>query len=153
MDWNSTKADGARVALAIAKLPSRVPVIDPRYGGLLWLQIGGPGGSGIEFLRKHGKTVQTIVDSNLDPSDPHHGPIPLKYFDIIGIDPRGVNNTTPRLSCFPTPGSRDVWTLQSSAEGMIGSSNTAFYNLWARAEALGRGCSAKFKERKKEKID
>ena len=146
MDWNSTKADDARVSLAITKLPSRVPVTDPRYGGLLWLQIGGPGASGIEFLRKHGKTIQTIVDSDLDPSDPHHGPISPKYFDIIGIDPRGVNNTTPHLSCFPTPGSRDLWMSQSSAEGMIGSSDVSFHNLWARAEALGKGCSARFRE-------
>lgn len=149
MDWNSTNADGARVSLAISKLPSRVAVTDSKYGGLLWLQIGGPGASGIDFLRKHGKTVQSIVDSDLDPSDPHHGVIPLKYFDIIGIDPRGKNNTIPSLSCFPTPGSRDLWTLHSSAEGMIRSSDGSFYNLWARVEALGKRCSARFRESEK----
>ncbi|CAD6589123.1 MAG: hypothetical protein ASARMPREDX12_003607 [Alectoria sarmentosa] len=150
MDWNSTKTDGPRVSLAIAKLPSKVPVTDPRYGGLLWLQIGGPGASGIEFLRKHGKTIQMIVDSDLDPLGPHHDYPPLKYFDIIGIDARGVNNTTPRLSCFPSPVSRDLWMLQSSAEGMIGSSEVAFSNIWARAEALGRGCSARVRESENE---
>ena len=146
MDWNNTSADGARVSLAIAKLPSKVHVTDPRYGGLLWLQIGGPGGSGVEFLRKHGKTIQTVVDSDLDPSDPNHESRPLKYFDILGIDPRGVNNTTPRLSCFPTPVSRDLWMLQSSTEGIIGSSDVSLKNHYARAEALGRGCSARFRE-------
>lgn len=150
MDWNSIKTDGPHVSLAIAKLPSKVPVTDPRYGGLLWLQIGGPGASGIEFLRKHGKTIQAIVDSDPDPSGLHHDPPLLKYFDIIGIDARGVNNTTPRLSCFPTPVSRDLWMLQSSAEGIIGSSEASFSNLWARAEALGRGCSARIKKSKNE---
>ena len=148
MDWNGTDADGPRVSLAIAKLPSKVPVTDPRYGGLLWLQVGGPGGSGTEFLRKHGETIRTIIDSDVDPSGPYNDPS-LKYYDILGFDPRGVNNTTPRLSCFPTPLSRDLWMLQSSAEGIIGSSDASFSNIWARAETLGKGCSARLRDSQK----
>ena len=145
MDWNNIEDNSSRVTLAIVKLPSKVAVTDPRYGGLLWLQIGGPGGSGVEFLRKHGKTIQAVIDSDLDPLDTQAQSVSPNYFDIIGIDPRGINNTTPRLSCFPTPLSRDLWSLQSNAEGMIGSSKTSFSNLWARAEALGTGCSARFR--------
>lgn len=142
MDWNSTDPDGHRVNLAIAKLPAKVPVTDPRYGGLLWLQTGGPGSSGVNFVLIHGKTVQMIVDSKLDPSIAQYDPSNIpKYYDILGMDPRGINNTTPRISCFPDMLSRDVWNLQSRAEGIIGTSETSLETLWARAGALGEGCS------------
>ena len=142
MDWNSTDPDGHRVSLAIAKLPAKVPVTDPRYGGLLWLQIGGPGSSGVNFVLNHGKTVQMIVDSKLDPSTTQYDPLDLsKYYDVLGMDPRGINNTTPRISCFPDMLSRDVWNLQSRAEGLIGTSENSLENLWARKNALGEGCS------------
>ncbi len=92
----------------MVKLPSKVPVTDSRYGGALWLQPGGPGVSGIGFLQRHGKAVQMIIDSEIDASDPpDKSPMKLpKYFDLISIDPRGVNNTTPRFSCFQTAISR-----------------------------------------------
>lgn len=142
MDWNNTEPNNPRVGLALIKLPARVPVTNPRYGGLLWVQIGGPGSSGVDFILKHGKTYQMIVDSDLDPAiegiDAHDT---SKYYDILGMDPRGVNNTTPRYSCFPTAASREIWTLQSDAQGIIGSSNTAFDSVFERTKALSEGCS------------
>ena len=70
--------------------------------------------------------------------------VPPTYQSIMtssGMDPRGINNTTPRISCFPDMLSRDVWKLQSRAEGIIGTSEHSLENLWARASALGEGCS------------
>ena len=146
MDWNNTEPGNPRVGLAIIKLPAKVPVSDPRYGGLLWVQIGGPGSSGVEFIIKHGKTYQMIVDPRLDPSvadiDIHSSP---KYYDILGMDPRGVNNTTPRYACFPTATSRDIWSLQSIAQGIIGSSDKAFDNIYERSKALSESCSKRAK--------
>ena len=142
MDWNNTEPGSPRVSLAIIKLPARVHVTDPRYGGLLWVQIGGPGDSGVDFIMKHGKTYQMIVDSSVDPSiddiDLHNPP---KYYDVLSVDPRGVNNTTPRYSCFPNAASRDIWSLQSDAQGMIGSSSHALDNVFERSKSLGEGCS------------
>lgn len=147
MDWNSTNPDGARVQLAITKLPAKVPVSDPRYGGLLWLQIGGPGSSGVSFAIRHAKTVQMIIDSPLDSADQKYDSgNPPKYYDILGMDPRGVNNTRPSFSCFPDTMSRDIWRLKSDAEGVLWSSDSALTNLWARNQALGKGCTQRAHE-------
>ena len=142
MDWNSTEPGNPRVGLAVIKVPAKVPVTDPRYGGLVWVQIGGPGSSGVDFIIKHGKTYQMIVDAQLDPSvadiDIHSS---LKYYDILGMDPRGVNNTTPRYSCFPTAATRDIWSLQSAAQGIIGISDNAFDGVFGSSKALSESCS------------
>ena len=82
-----------------------------------------------------------IVDSPLDAFDEYDETDPPKYFDILGFDPRGVNNTTPRLTCFPDTRAKDLWVLQADAEGVLGSSNSAFMNTWARTTALSEGCS------------
>jgi len=147
MDWNSTQPDTARVHLAITKIPAKVPVTDPRYGGLLWLQTGGPGSSAVNFILRHGKTAQMIIDSPIDPSHNNYDKLdPPKYFDVIGVDPRGINNTTPRLVCFPDTVTKDVWALQAGAEGVLGSSDQALANLWARTTALSAGCTRRMME-------
>lgn len=66
------------------------------------MNAGGPGGSGVEQALLFGRDMQTIIDGETDPALPT-GPANLsaRYFDIIGFDPRGVNNTTPGFSCFP----------------------------------------------------
>ena len=145
MDWNKTDMadDDRRVQLAVARLPAKVPVTDERYGGVLWLQSGGPRESGIDYILNFGKGVQLIVGSELDPSDtiPDDGSASLKYFDILAIDSRGLNNSTPCFSCFPTLSSRENWLSRSAAEGVPGSSNVSLQDLWAMAQVTGRGCS------------
>jgi hypothetical protein len=56
--------------------------------------LGGPGASDVQFALGGGKYIQTLVDSAL--ADPNGA-----FFDIIGFDPRGINNTTPASDCFP----------------------------------------------------
>ncbi|KAI4158419.1 MAG: hypothetical protein LQ342_007460 [Letrouitia transgressa] len=150
MDWNQTDAEsGPRVQLAVVKLPAKVPVTDIRYGGPLWLQSGGPGESGVDFVLQYAHSVQMVVDARLHPhrSKSYTGIAEEsqteKFFDVIGIDSRGLNNSTPCFSCFPTVSSKETWNLQSAAEGVLGSSDTTLPNLWARMQALGGGCSAK----------
>ncbi|KAI9761942.1 MAG: cytoskeletal protein binding protein [Chaenotheca gracillima] len=143
LDWNRTDGEGAKAAIAVARLPAKVPVTDPRYGGPVLINPGGPGGSGVMLLMREGKLLQQIVDANVSISSsdvPYMGGS-AKYFDIIGFDPRGVNNTTPTLSCFPNAFSKQAWAVEQAAEGMIGSSEEAFALRWARAKALFEGCS------------
>jgi len=69
-----------------------------------------------------------------------------QYFDIIGFDPRGVNNTRPLLTCFPNHLEAAVAALEEDAHGMIGTSDTSFDNLWASKRAMAEGCSRRTAE-------
>jgi pimeloyl-ACP methyl ester carboxylesterase len=75
--------DGVRVALSVVRLPAADPA--RRIGSLL-TNPGGPGGSGVEFVRGVAKFV----------------PLELRArFDIVGFDPRGVMRSSP-LRCYDT---------------------------------------------------
>lgn len=103
---------------------------------------GGPGGSGVQQILGVGRSIQTIIDFEIDPStDQALSSDTAKYFDVIGFDPRGVNNTTPNLICFPDTLTRYAWRLQSEANGILGSSEESFMTNWARSKAVGGGCS------------
>jgi pimeloyl-ACP methyl ester carboxylesterase len=74
---------GPQIDVAVIRLPAGDPA--QRIGSLM-LNPGGPGGSGVEFVRGVGKFL----------------PLELRArYDIVGFDPRGVNYSTP-LRCFDT---------------------------------------------------
>ncbi|KAL4924855.1 putative proteinase [Aspergillus undulatus] len=140
MDYHRLDGQGTRMAIAITRLPAKVPVTDPRYGGAILINPGGPGGSGVASALISGRNLQTIVDSTVVPSDVVDNSQDL-YYDIIGFDPRGVGSTTPGFSCFPDLFSQKNWELQAEADGMLGSSADSFMRNWQRAIALNIGCS------------
>ncbi|KAF2500930.1 proteinase [Lophium mytilinum] len=140
MDWNRTDGAGNKVAIAIVRVPAKVPVTDPRYGGPILINPGGPGGSGVARVLRVGRQLQKVVDSGVTPEEASYNSSD-KYFDILGFDPRGINNTTPTISCFPNSFSRQSWITQADAEGMLGSSDASFNWNWRRARALAEGCS------------
>ncbi|KAF9884741.1 hypothetical protein FE257_001303 [Aspergillus nanangensis] len=141
MDYHRTDGRGRQVAIALTRLPAKVPVTDPRYGGAILINPGGPGGSGVLQALHYGRDLQTVADADTPPSlttQASHN----RYFDIIGFDPRGVNNTTPSFSCFPDPLAQKIWEIQHEADGMLGSSTDAFMRTWARIIARNTGCAA-----------
>lgn len=144
MDYHRVDGQGRRMAIALARLPAKVPVTHAQYGGAILINPGGPGGSGVSQVLSIGRDLQTIVDAEEPPPPPttmDNSTSRAQYFDIIGFDPRGVNNTTPGFSCFPTVSAQKTWELQAEAEGMLGSSATSFPRRWQRAMALNPGCS------------
>ncbi|KAK6379774.1 hypothetical protein LTS17_005847 [Exophiala oligosperma] len=140
MDHHAPEGSSDRVALAIVRLPAKVPVSDPRYGGPILINPGGPGGSGVAKALHHGSLMQQVADSGKSVNEAAELD---KYFDIIGFDPRGVNHSTPILTCFPDSFARQTWNLQSLAEGLLGSSEGSLRTGWRRARAFSVSCSSR----------
>lgn len=80
--------DGARTSLALA----RVPASDrAKRIGSLFVNPGGPGGSGVDLIKSG---FGTRLDGAL-----------LGRFDIVGWDPRGVGESTP-IRCWDSEAAR-----------------------------------------------
>jgi len=82
LDYDKPK--GRQITLALARLPASDP---SRRIGSLFLNPGGPGGSGVDFLFGAGPFLF---------SDEVRA-----RFDLVGFDPRGIIRSTP-LRCYET---------------------------------------------------
>jgi pimeloyl-ACP methyl ester carboxylesterase len=82
LDYDKPK--GRQITLALARLPASDP---SRRIGSLFLNPGGPGGSGVDFLFGAGPFLY---------SDEVRA-----RFDLVGFDPRGIMRSTP-LRCYDT---------------------------------------------------
>lgn len=127
LDWNNSSNENS-VVLAIGVLPAKVKPTDPKYGGTVLIQPGGPGGSGLDLLRQNGRSMQSIIDSD-------------KYFDILAWDPRGVKFTTPSTACFENDLDRQIFSLKEAAVGFLDTSDDSFEKLWAAAEGFAELCA------------
>lgn len=79
LDYNRPRGDSISLSLI------RLPATDTAHRiGSLFTNPGGPGGSGVAFVRNSGKTFPAAIRAQ---------------FDIIGFDPRGVGESTP-VQCF-----------------------------------------------------
>ncbi|KAI1881700.1 hypothetical protein JX265_000526 [Neoarthrinium moseri] len=116
------------VAVAIAKLPAKVPDDDPAFGGTIFTNPGGPGGSGIGFLLREGHILQDVADGN-------------RSYEILSWDPRGVGFTSPKADCYGDIATRDVAELQEKAIGPLDASEDALKRHWARTQAYGKLCA------------
>ncbi|KAI0134514.1 TAP-like protein-domain-containing protein [Xylariales sp. AK1849] len=126
LDWQD-ETNEHTVAVAIAKLPAKVPDDDPSFGGTIFTNPGGPGGSGVAFMLSEGDTLQKIADGN-------------KKYEILSWDPRGVSFTSPKADCFGDIAARDVADIQERATGPLDSSPDALRRQWARTQAYGKLC-------------
>ncbi|KAK4160845.1 Alpha/Beta hydrolase protein [Cladorrhinum sp. PSN259] len=85
------------------------------------LNPGGPGGSGVNFLHRRGKQLNTIVGEN---------------FHLLSFDPRGINQSVPRANCYPTDEVRRELSLVRDKRVVEDSGE-----LWAWTQGHVRGCA------------
>jgi len=83
LDYSDPQA--GTISIAMIRLPASDPAA--RIGSL-FLNPGGPGGSGVEFARRAAPYL--------------YGGAIQSRFDIVGFDPRGIERSKP-LRCFETP--------------------------------------------------
>ncbi|KZT30760.1 hypothetical protein NEOLEDRAFT_1126381 [Neolentinus lepideus HHB14362 ss-1] len=87
--------------------------------GLIFINPGGPGGSGTSAAFKRAISFSKILKGQ---------------YDIIGFDPRGINQTRPYLSCFQTDLDREVFEKMSNGFSL----NLPVNITWEAAEDLQR---------------
>ncbi|KAF6785757.1 peptidase tripeptidyl-peptidase protein [Colletotrichum sojae] len=128
LDWLD-KSNPHTVALAIVKLPAKVPDSDPAFGGSIFTNPGGPGGSGVTNLLHEGHIYQETADTE------------TRKYEILSWDPRGVQFTSPRADCYEDLFARGTDAIQRMALGPIGASPDALRRQWARGQGYGRICA------------
>jgi pimeloyl-ACP methyl ester carboxylesterase len=84
-----TNPGGKQIEIAAVRLPAGKP---SRRIGSLFVNPGGPGGSGISYARSAESVIPKTVRDR---------------FDIVGFDPRGVGESAP-IHCFTGP-QLDAW--------------------------------------------
>ncbi|KAI4171631.1 MAG: hypothetical protein LQ343_004109 [Gyalolechia ehrenbergii] len=94
------------------------------YLGPLFVNPGGPGSSGIDFLFQRAASLVEQVG---------------KGYDIVSWDPRGVGSTLPALSCFADPASR-ASALEQEEHLFLFNNDSTLEDLAARQQATAAGC-------------
>jgi len=110
------KPQGRTVSLAVSRLRHKTP--DTDYQGIMLVNPGGPGGSGLGLSRLQGAIPDGAGNS----------------YDWIGFDPRGVGASRPSLTCnrFYNRGDRPPY--RPTTDGI--------YKKWiARSKAYARKCA------------
>ncbi|KAJ7739563.1 Alpha/Beta hydrolase protein [Mycena metata] len=93
LDYDEPDAEDKTV-IAMRMFPA--PVTASERLGSIFTNPGGPGGSGHAGLLRTGPLLSEIFEGK---------------FDIVSWDPRGVNMTTPRVSCHATHLHRELYSL------------------------------------------
>ncbi|KAK6600109.1 alpha/beta hydrolase fold family protein [Botrytis cinerea] len=121
LDWleptNSSKA-----VLAVLR-KNATSMVD--YKGPLFINPGGPGGSGVGTVQDFWKAVHVTVGAN---------------HDIIGFDPRGIGATTPSAHCWNGPQEERIWGIQKL--GLVDSHPGMIYDLYAHQSIESKNCEA-----------
>ncbi|PVH87626.1 alpha/beta-hydrolase [Cadophora sp. DSE1049] len=123
LDWQDP-SDDIRVSIAMIKLNA---TDRKEYKGSLFINPGGPGGSGVWYVKKLGEKYQTIAGRN---------------HDIIGFDPRGVGMTRPIIDCWNGyQQNAELWAL--SRPPVIDAHPGMLYDAYAQSSAWSKQCASK----------
>ncbi|KAH7346432.1 hypothetical protein BKA65DRAFT_551338 [Rhexocercosporidium sp. MPI-PUGE-AT-0058] len=122
LDWQDP-SDDLRASIAMIRLNAT----DRKdYKGSLFINPGGPGGSGVWYVKTLGQMYQTIVGKN---------------YDIIGFDPRGIGMTRPLIDCWNRyQHNVELWAL--SRPPVIDAHPGILYDAYAQAGAFSKQCAS-----------
>lgn len=118
LDYDKPK--GAKVRVALFKVPAADPT---NRVGTLFLNPGGPGGSGVALAR----TASTFLSQEI-----------LNKFDIVGFDPRGTNGST-QVRCFSSAAKQTSALSGMSVAFPVDAAQEELY--LKSAKKLGKACS------------
>ncbi|KAG6318262.1 hypothetical protein E4U22_005555 [Claviceps purpurea] len=122
--------DTRNVVIAILKRPASVPDTHATFGGSIFLNPGGPGGSATDMIRQLGPAIQQRIE--------HSG---RRHYEYIGMDPRGVGFSWPPANCFPGDlFSRQTYNTETKGLGALNEgARTIPYGL-AMQQGFGKHC-------------
>ncbi|KAK7949077.1 uncharacterized protein PG986_009963 [Apiospora aurea] len=121
LDWQDPSEKG-RVVLAVIRSKAKA---QKDYNGPVFLNPGGPGGSGLSWVLEHGDELQTIVGDN---------------HDIISWDPRGIGASMPNVECWGSSWKRHDWGLRKV--GVADAYTGVVHDAFAQFDGLSRQCEA-----------
>lgn len=116
-----SRPDGPTTEIALLLRPATDLA---NYKGTIFLNPGGPGGSGTALMPVRGEMISKIL-----------GP----EFDLLGFDPRGVGATTPPAQCFGSDRRYKQWSLQSLYTLLLSTKET-FGRARSREKAVADMC-------------
>ncbi|OAQ67723.1 proteinase [Pochonia chlamydosporia 170] len=123
--------DTRTVALAIAKIPTTVPDDDPRFGGSIFLNPGGPGGCATDLAVWLGPSLQLRLERS-----------GRRHYEYIGIDGRGIGHSWPASNCFPGDLlSRLAFNMEQRGMGSLTDSDHAIRYGLALSDGFGERCA------------
>ncbi|WP_167148083.1 alpha/beta hydrolase [Actinomyces sp. ZJ308] len=116
---------GRTITVALKKLPSTSS--SPR--GSVFLNPGGPGGSGISLIESQAELYKTGEMSEV-----------LANYDVIGFDPRGVGQSTP-ITCWTPEDVQAVLAGQAEAPSSLSTPGSAA-DIVAQGSREAAACEA-----------
>ncbi|KAK1254501.1 hypothetical protein MKX08_008496 [Trichoderma sp. CBMAI-0020] len=130
LDWLN-ETDTRVATIVMIKLPALVPDNDPAFGGSIFFNPGGPGGSGVYAMLSLGHYLRTTVDK---PG--------RRHYEIVSFDPRGIGYTLPASDCFNgSLVSRDAFILESRGNGPLTNGDHSIAYSLAIMDAFGQRCN------------
>ncbi|KAH8830057.1 hypothetical protein DL96DRAFT_914986 [Flagelloscypha sp. PMI_526] len=111
LDHHNPVDDPRTISIALTRYTS-----DPSLTkkGSIFINPGGPGASGTGMVSGRGHLFSQMVQG---------------HYDIVGFDPRGVNLTTPYISCFPSRLDEAASHFESSRLGGLNLPSTSLLNV------------------------
>ncbi|WP_246178851.1 alpha/beta hydrolase [Actinomadura decatromicini] len=118
-----SRPGGRKISIAVSRFKH---TDDKNYKGVLFVNPGGPGGSGLPYAPALARWI----------AGTGHADVAAKY-DIIGFDPRGVGSSKPALTCDPN-------YFNPVRPDYVPSSKKEEAAWIARSAKYAKDCAAKF---------